>query len=212
MFSIVSIAGFIVAFVGIGLHCILFRPKLDDLFSKEQRMRLLEQKLNFIGILRKLVYLLALLCFAVLAITGFFPQVVLGKPISGYWLMLHATAAPVFAGCLAVLAVMWAHNCRFDKNYWPWLQKILPPFLLSQESRGVNQSTGQKFELVQKTVFWLIIVLALPLILSIVSTMLLNLGTQWQHFLLNTHRYTALLFALVALVHMYLMVLSKARQ
>lgn len=220
MFRIVSITGFIIAFVGIALHFAAFRPKLNDLFGTERRLRfldclrvlvylltlaLLEQKLNLIGILRKLVYLLALLCFVVLAVTGFYPPLVLGKPLSGYLMMVHATAAPVFAGCVAVLAVMWTHNCRFDKNYWPWLQKLL-------QREPANTDTGEKFELTQKICFWLIIILALPLILSIVSSMFPIFGTHWQELLLNIHRYTALAFALVAIVHTYLIIRVKMKK
>ncbi len=220
MFRIVSITGFIITFVGIALHLTAFRLRLNDLFGAERRLRfldglrvlvylltlaLLEQKLNLIGILRKLIYLLALLCFAVLVVTGFFPPLLLGKTISGYCLMLHATAAPVFAGCIAVLAVMWAHNCQFDKNYWPWLQKLL-------QREPANTTAGEKFELAQKICFWLIIILALPLILSIVSSMFPIFGTHWKELLLNIHRYTALAFALVAIVHIYLIIRIKMKE
>jgi cytochrome b subunit of formate dehydrogenase len=194
-------------------------PKLDDLFGKERRWRfldglriviylltllLLEQKLNIIGILRKLVYLLALICFLVLLVTGFVPPLILGESISGYWLMIHTTAAGVFAVCLAVLAVMWAHNCRFEKSDWPWLQKIL--------RREPATAASQKYQLLQKITFWLIVFLALPVILSIVSSMFAFFGTDGQEFLLSTHRYSALAFALIAIVHTYLMALSRAKK
>jgi cytochrome b subunit of formate dehydrogenase len=193
------------------------RPKLDDLFGKDRRLRildglrvliylltllLLEQKLNLIGILRKLVYLVALLCFIVLLVTGFFQRLVLAESISGYLLMLHATAAGVFAACLAILAVMWAHNCRFNKNDWPWLQKLL-------QREAVNKAAGEKYELWQKVSFWMIVFLALPLILSSVLSMFMFFGTEWQEFLLNVHRYSALTLALAAIVHTYLMTLTR---
>src|SRR4030042_3958162 len=100
MFRIVSIISFIAAFTGIGLCCIV-RPcckecrwtplavirRIIRIFT----MLLLEQKLSPAGALRKLVSLLALLCFLVLAITSFYPVLVLGESIHGYWLILHAT-------------------------------------------------------------------------------------------------------------------------
>jgi len=163
------------------------------------------QKLSLIGVLRKLVFLLALLCFVVLLATGFFPRLVLEKPISGYWLMIHATFSPVFAACMAVLAVMWAHNCRLDKNYWPWLQRIM-------QRKTTDMSAGEKHELTLKVTFWIIIFLALPLILSPVLSMFPIFGTHWQELLAQLHRYVALSLALVVIVHIYLLILTQAKQ
>jgi len=220
MFRTVSIAGFIIAFVSIVIHCIIFRPKANELFGADRRLRILDglrvlvylftllfvpQKLNLAGVLRKLVYLLALLCFVILFITGFYPKLVLGVTISGYWVMLHATAAPVFAACLAVLAVMWAHDCRLDKKYWPWLQKIL-------QRDTTDKAVAEKHELAQKVCFWLIVLLALPLILSVILSMFPLFGTHWQELLADIHRYSALLFALVVVVHTYLMVIIQAKR
>jgi cytochrome b subunit of formate dehydrogenase len=168
-------------------------------------MLLLEQKLGTVGVLRKLVYLLALLCFLVLVVTSFYPVLILKEPIHGYWLMLHATFAPVFAACLAILAGLWADNCRFDKNYWPWLQRILG-------RKAVNKADVKKGELLRKVCFWLIMLLALPVILSIVLSMFPLFGTKGQEFLLDTHRYCALLLALVAIVYTYLIIRTQMEQ
>lgn len=207
MFRIVSIIGFVITIVGIVCHYIAlsagkgcrWRP-IDILRKLVYLLTLLflEQRLGAIGILRKLVYLLALLCLVVLAVTGFYPTLILGKHLSGYLLMMHATFAPVFAGCVAVLAVMWAHNCRFDKNS------------LQQES--VNKATGEKCELGQKISFWLIVSLAVPLILSIMLIMFPLFGTDIQKLLLNLHRYSSLLLALAAIVHTYLIILTQTRR
>ena len=213
----VSITGFVIVIAGIILHYIFSRPKSDDterqsfIISVLKKLVLLltlflfEQKLNLVGILRKLIYLLALVCFVVLVITGFFPRLVLGKPIYGYWIMLHTTAAGVFACCLAVLAVMWADNCRFNKNYWPWLQGLL-------RREPVNKAAGERYELAQRICFWVIILLALPVILSVVLTMFPFFGTYWQELLLNIHRYIALSLALVVIVHTYLMIQGQVRK
>ena len=212
MFRIVSIAGFIITFVGIAFHCVFFRPKLDDLFDKERRLRILdglrilvylltlllsEQRFGILGVLRKLVYFVALLCFVVLAVNGFYPSVVLGGPISGYWLMLQVTAGGVFAVFLAVLAVMWAHRCRFDKSDWQQLRRL------------IWREASESSELGQKICFWLIILLALPVILSIVLSMFTLFGTGAQEFLLQLHRYSVLLLALVAIVHTYLIIRTQ---
>jgi cytochrome b subunit of formate dehydrogenase len=212
MFRIVSITGFAITFVGIAFHCAFFRPKLDDLFDKERRLRILdglrvlvylltlllpEQRFSILGVLRKLVYFVALLCFVVLAVNGFYPSLILGRAISGYWLMLQVTAGGVFAGCLAVLVLMWAHRCRFDKSDWQQLRRL------------IWREAGESSELGQKICFWLIILLALPVILSIVLSMFTLFGTGAQEFLLQLHRYSVLLLALVAIVHTYLIIRTQ---
>jgi uncharacterized membrane protein YagU involved in acid resistance len=122
-----------------------------------------------------------LVCFLGLVITGFYPEMVFGESISGYWLILHTAFAPVFAVSLAVLAVMWAGKCYLRKGEWN-LQKIF---------------------------FWLIVILAVPVILSIVLSMFNLFGTEGQEFLLQLHRYSALLLALIAIVYIYLTIRSK---
>lgn len=214
MFRTVSIIAFLATFIGIGICCIVFPcckecrwiplailRRVIRVFT----MLLLEQKLGTVGVLRKLVYLLTLLCFLVLVVTSFYPVLILKEPIHGYWLMLHATFAPVFAACLAILAGLWADNCRFDKNYWPWLQRILG-------RKAVNKTDVKKGELLRKVCFWLIMLLALPVILSIVLSMFPLFGTKGQEFLLDTHRYCALLLALVAIVYTYLIIRTQMEQ
>ena len=215
MFRTLSIIGFLVCFAGIAVCCIAspckgcgWRPgqilrRLIHLFT----MLFVEQKLNLVGVLRKLVYLLALVCFVVLAVTGFGPRLFLNETISGYWLMIHATFAPIFAICLAVLVVMWASHCRFTGSDWPWLQRLIRRIILA---KTVSEKTGgARSGLGRKITFWLIVVLVLPLIISIVSSMFTLFGTYWQELLLDTHRYIALVLAMAVIVHTYLIIRAQ---
>ncbi len=217
MFEKVAAICFAIVTAGIILHCSIFRPKMDDLFGKERKLRILdpvrilvllltmllpEQKHSPVGILRKLVYLLAFICFIILLITGFFPLLVLGKSMSGYWMTVHVTAAPIFAVCLAVLVIMCADRSRFDKNYWPWLQRIV-------HREPLNRDEPSKYELAQKICFWAIMVLAVPLILSIVLSMLPFFGTDEQKLLLILHRYSAMTISLIIIFYTYVIVRAK---
>jgi cytochrome b subunit of formate dehydrogenase len=151
--------------------------------------------ISIIDTLKKLVYALWLVCFVVLLVTGFGPWLIWGKRLAGYWLMAHATFAPVFALCMAALAVMSADNQRFDKSDWNFLSRI---FRRSTPDEG-PVSCG--LVLVKKVCFWLICVPAVPLFLSSVLSMFPIFGTAGQKFLFQLHRYSALLFALAAIVH-----------
>ncbi len=197
MFQKISIIALIITLVVIVLHRIAVP-------SKKKRQDVPKKRRSLIGILRILVYLLALLSFVVLAITGFYPTIILGKHISGYLVMIHATFAPVLAVCLAVLAVMWARCCRFTGGDWPWFERIVRRVTLAN-SPG-DDTPRKSSGIGQKIAFWLIIFLALPLILSIVLSMFPLFGTHWQEILLSMHRYTALLFAMVAIVHTYFII------
>jgi len=215
MYQTISIVAFLVTIGALALNCIIspcrecWRHPLRKVIQLIT-MLFIEQKLSPAGVLRKVIYLLALLCFVVLAFTGFYPTLVLGEHISGYLVMVHATFAPVFAICLAVLAVMWARNSRFIGSDWPWFQRFVRRVTLikSTGEEADRESSG----LGQKISFWLIIFLALPLALSIVLSMFPLLGTYWQELLLEIHRYTALLFFLVVIVHIYLMIRCKANE
>jgi cytochrome b subunit of formate dehydrogenase len=217
MFRTAAVAGFIAVVAAILLHFVISRPKLDDVFGKDRSLRILdplrllvffatllfvEQKWSLIGALRKLVFLLALLCFVVLAVTGFVPRVVFGEAISRYWLMVHATAAPVFAGCMAILAVLWADKNRLNKNYWPWLNKIV-------RRQPKSTTPPEKYELKLKICFWAILVLSLPVIGTAVLSMFPLFGTHWQELCLQLHRYSTLLLSLFAICYLYLAALGE---
>lgn len=196
MYQKISIIAILITLVGIALH------RIASPSSKKRQRK--SAKKSIVGVLRILVYLLALLCFVVLAVTGFYPTLVLGEHISGYLLMIHATFAPILAVCLAVLAVMWASRCRLSYSDWPGFQRFVQRVTLVKSSG--NKTPHKSSGLGQKLTFWLIIFLALPLILSIILSMFTLFGTHWQELLLGTHRYTALVFAMVVIVHTYLVI------
>ena len=158
-----------------------------------------------ISLLKKLIYILALVCFAVLAVTGFIPWL-LGKSLSGYLLMIHATFAPVFALCMAALAVMEAHNQRFDKSDWLLLSRMVR--LRTPDEGPVSNGSF----IVMKVCFWLICMLALALFLSSVLSMFPLFGTAGQKFLFQLHRYSALLLALAVIVYTYLVIRIQVRK
>jgi cytochrome b subunit of formate dehydrogenase len=212
MFRSIAITGFIVVIAGIILHFIASKQKFDDVFGKDRAMRILdplrllvffmsllfvEQKWSLVGVLRKLVFLLAILCFAVLVVTGFTPMIFLGKTITSWWLMVHATFAPVFAVCLAALAVLWADKNRFDKNYWPWLNRAL-------QRQPKSTQPAEKYELMLKISFWAVLILSLPMILTAVLGTFPLFCTYWEGVLLQLHRYSTLLLSLFAIIYLYL--------
>jgi len=198
MYQKIAIIAFLITLACIVLHRIVVPS------NKRLPGNSTSHRLSIIGMLRILVYLAVLFCFVVLAMTGFYPTLVLGEHISGYLVMVHATFAPVFAVFLAVLAVMWAKRWRFTSGDCPLFERIVRWATLA--NGPVANNYGESSCLGQKISFWLIIFLALPLILSVVLSMFPLFGTYWQELLLGVHRYTALVFAMVAILHTYFII------
>jgi cytochrome b subunit of formate dehydrogenase len=206
MFQTVSIIALLATFLGIAVHSILTPAPgsrcplrgAAHVFS----LLLIEQKSSLLGVLKKLVYLLAVVCFLVLAVTGFYSLLVRGEHISGYFMMIHATFAPIFALCLAILAVTWAGRHSFTMQDCPWIARLLRR--TTRLHIPADDRPWQCSVLIYKAAFWLLLILALPLILSIVVSMFHLLGTDWQSTTLALHRWISLVFVIVVIIHTYL--------
>ncbi|HEX41082.1 MAG TPA: hypothetical protein ENN81_03370 [Phycisphaerales bacterium] len=197
MFRTVSIAGFVALAVAMVVHAVSCKA------AKGARRASTCGAGPLIAALGKLAGFVVLASFAVLVLTGFWPRVVLKEAICGYGLMLHATAAPVFIAALAALAVLGADSNRLNKSYLPWLNKLLG-------RKGGDGEALERFELSRKVCFWLILMLALPLAMSIVLSMLPLFGTHMQEVMAEVHRYSALAISLVLIFGMYLYVRARA--
>ncbi len=211
MFQTIADIALVLTFVGVAAHWVLVptggpRSAVQGgvhVFS----LLLIEQRSSLLGALKKLAYLVSLVCFLVLAITGFWPLLVRGEHIGGFLMMIHATFAPVFALCLAILAITWAGGHRFTADDCPWLQRLLrrtTRLRVPADDQPIPYSV-----LGYKATFWLLIFLALPLILSVVISMFHILGTSWQYFTMAVHRWTGLVFVIVAILHTYLAIRTR---
>jgi len=216
MFNTVAIIVFLATLIGIALHCIAFPakrgagvgvlPRIVHVFS----LLLIEQERSLLGALKKLCYLVTAVCFIVLAITGFWPVLVKGEHISGFPIMIHSTFAAVFAVCLAIITITWAGSNRFERSECPWLWRLLRQ--VTNLRLAIQEGPCNGTVIVRKAMFWCIVGLSLPLILSIVLSMLQLFGTHWQELLLTIHRWTALCFAVAVILHTYTAARSQMGQ
>ena len=207
MFRMTSIIAYAVVLLGILLHHLLFPCGYEKRFSfyslirkKVHLFTLLfpEQKLSWLGKISKCVFMLGLLAFAVLAITGFGP-LFFGHRLEGYLLMIHATFAPVFIGCVAVVAILGTGKYAFSSKdvetlSCRCLETNVKGCWLTDSGIGV------------KAGFWSLLVVSLPVTLTMVLSMLPLFGTKGQAFLFEAHRWCALIFALIAIVELYILV------
>lgn len=124
----------------------------------------------------KLIYAGFVLALLVLAMTGLGTMLFGHPPMSGWFLMLHATAAPSFAIFSALLALVWADRSR-------------------------PNCTTSPFAFVQRALFWLVLIAALVVILSAVIPMTPIFGTAGQHLLYEIHRFGSLVLFILVVLH-----------
>jgi hypothetical protein len=149
---------------------------------------------NALGVLRGLLYLLTLVFFLVLAITGFVPVLLIGRHLSGVLLLIHVTVAPLFALSLALLSLLWAHRQRFTEENWGAVRAVAARKRVAPERLR---------DVLLKTFFWLILFFSLSLILSIILGVFPLFGTDGQETLVLLHGVSALLVTITAIIQMY---------
>jgi hypothetical protein len=144
--------------------------------------------------IKKLIYIILLICSLFLFITGIVQPLILGKQISGYLLMLHVSIAPIFAVVAAIGSVLWANAHSLNSNDWQELHNFQTN--PSEEKEHVWVPTA-----IHKILFWIGILLSLPIILSIILSMYRVFGTNGQDMLLQIHRYCAMLFVIIVICY-----------
>ncbi|MDB6021393.1 MAG: hypothetical protein JWQ04_1250 [Pedosphaera sp.] len=130
-----------------------------------------------ISIWGMLAYFLMVAGGGVLALTGIGTFITGNAPMSHWILMLHVSAAPVFAVGLAFVALTWSDRCRFG---------------CARARQGF----------VTKALLWLILLCGLVVILSGVVPMTPLFGTGGQHLLYLTHRYSGITLACAVVLHL----------
>jgi len=206
-FRWVTMIAFVALLGCLFLHHLIFpcgyksRFSLGSLIRKKVHLftlLFLPQKLGWSGRLCKLAFLLGLLSFCVLALTGFGP-LVFGGHLQGYLLMIHATFAPVFIACAAVVAILAAGRYVFNKKD---AEAALHIYKCGRGKEGWLTDTGVG----AKVGFWFLLIMTLPVTLTMVLSMLSLFGSTGQEFLFHAHRWCALVFAMAAIIELYILI------
>ncbi len=192
MFRVISIIGFLGIVIAIAF---LSRKETNALSTLTSLLRS--------GKRQDLLYVLAVASFVLLTLSGFLPVLLAGNSVSGALLFIHVIAAPVFAVCIAAVAVLWVRHHRLDKANW---QSLLRLTLLQP---APVERHAQTAELGQKLRFWAILLSSASAILSIVLSMYPLFGTYGQTVLLHLHGYSALFLVLAVVAGSYLPMTSR---
>jgi hypothetical protein len=148
---------------------------------------------------RKSSYLLAMVLAAVLATTGFLQVIVTGSHLTGTLLLVHIIAAPLFALTLAAASLLWSHDQQVREQDLPVLSGLI-------RTGTITGSNG--LAALARLLYWIVLVLALPLILSIILSLFPLFGTEGEITLIGLHGYSALALVAVTLLHGYILILQ----
>ncbi|MBN1456320.1 MAG: hypothetical protein JW912_00530, partial [Sedimentisphaerales bacterium] len=168
----------------------IFEDDLEDEEDAKDHIPDPTKRIFIIDAASAFFYVLTLVCFVSLLITGFVPKFVFGESLSGYMLMVHASCAPVFACSLTAAVLLWVHRYRFART-------DLHPF------KGCA--------IIPRICFWIILIVSIPLMLSIVLGMFPIFGTEGQHCLIYLHLLSAIILTVVAVIHSLLLIAAKLK-
>jgi cytochrome b subunit of formate dehydrogenase len=150
---------------------------------------LITRKKDRYKILRKIFFTISAVLFTILALTGFIPVLIFGTSMTGLWLLIHVSVAPLFVFSLTMFVLLQAYFQQFDHRDYEYLKSKTT--ISERDERIPREYVFQR-----KIYFWLFIILTLPAIFSIIFSMYKVFGTAGQFFLIDLHRYSVLLLLL----------------
>lgn len=163
-------------FTIIGLVIALWLPLMDYGVFRARR-KALPGMAPFHWFVR-LVYFGFVACVLLMAFSSF-GMLAIGDRMHRWMLILHMSVAPAFAVAVTLIAYLWAEQSRItregDASFYP----------------------GEKYA------FWITVLAAFMTITSALLGMMTWFGSPGQEFLLNLHRFSAMLLLISTVFHAY---------
>jgi hypothetical protein len=140
---------------------------------------------------RIFINLIGLISCAAIVISGY-ESLISGQKLTGYWLMIHAAAAPVFAVGAILILLFWAHRNRLVHTDWNRLRRPI-----GKAKPGVSNAY---FVVFRKLFFWIAAAAAIPAVISVALAMFPVLASVWQEDLILVHRFSVIPLAVSSLL------------
>ena len=109
------------------------------------------------------------------------PALMSGEKLTGYRLMIHAGAAPLFAAGAVLTTLFWAHRNRFGRPDW---NRVRWPL-----GRSSRHGANPYVVVLRKAFFWVALSAAIPAVASAILAMFPVLASIRQPMLFQLHRY-----------------------
>lgn len=195
MFKYITLAALAATVAAILGHYVLFGPKKvkGDTRRTVRRFSLWEQFIHFV----------TLGSFLTLAATGYLGVFSAEGRLHGWLWIAHFLAVPFFVFGLIAVTASWAKDGMFESHDWDWIKKF------GGYLWGDKHAPAGRFNAGQKAYFWAVGLLGFACLISGLGRISPVFDVLGQEILYQVHRYTALLFVLAAVSHLYLGTLAN---
>ena len=146
----------------------------------------------------KLIYLVTLLAVGVLAVTSFYAVLTVGHML-GWMLYVHLLGAGPFVVLLLLIALTWAHACRFGPR----------KLEVNANDIAANASEALRFGWLAKISFWIMLAAGVATAGTMLVSMLPLLDTVAMQNMITLHRYAGLVLVVAVIFHFYGVWLGK---
>jgi predicted transporter len=117
--------------------------------------------------------------------------------MSGLFMMIHASTALLSSICLVAFVLLFSNSNQLS------LEELLILLKEYKQNKPLNS------QIMLKVLYWLIIALILPAMLSIILMLYPLFGTDGLEFLADVHRWSVLLLTICVIFVQYNKVLQK---
>ncbi len=199
MFRVLSIFIIIISFVWLFIFLKKNKISFSEIFNnyfeavkrsfagiRRTNSESFDSKINW---MKYFFYLTTIIFFSLMVLSAFLNVIFIGDDLTGLFLLVHVTVAPLFSIFLAITIILFAQSNTFNKN----------DFTVSIEGKNKLNKNGYP-----KIIFWLIVFFSIPIMVSIILSMFPLFGTEGQIFLLNIHRYSTLIIFILFIFHIAL--------
>ena len=140
--------------------------------------------------IRHFLFGFSILLFVIMAVSGLLLPL-FWQPTTGLLLLAHVFIAPFFALAVTLSIGLFAHKLQFTSADYQFLQNR-------------QKAQKQKMIFLKKIHFWLFVPAVILNIGSIVCAMYTLFGTSGQDWLINIHRYSALVLLVLTVNYLTL--------
>lgn len=158
--------------------------------------------LSYLKLIRSMSFYTSVILFIVMASSGFLPLVFMSTSLTGFALVIHVTAAPLFCVTYAIFIVLSAFQFSFQNADYL--------FVFNRNSiYDSNELEAAKDNFILKSAFWISAALSIPVIAAIILSLYPIFTTYEMDSLIDVHRYTVLIFTISFVIQVYYSIILR---